>query len=351
MVEGVCGRVRRLMRRRREERMQAQIDFVAHLGGTIVSTTPAISKSGDEAQNSWKFGFSMVKRIGAVIDSGLPLEDLKDFVSALQASGAKYEDANVLVEQVEEYAAENGPNYNKTSLTGLFSPRSPIASQGVISVGSGTLPARSKADVILEQADLTLVNLAFAGVGTKFCSILQTVTRLEPAAGIICWVMTDSVKDLRSGSSSGGTEAAPVDLDDMVRIALLEIPRLKLSFHEQKDENGVWRLYSLDHANLFVSNYRSALTARLLAGMPHSLLLSTTNEELQVLVPAIDPVRPRIGSSPFSTGTNPILRSSDYNSQLTLTNDQKYSKYTCLPWQRCIHIRCISCMDRICKYR
>ena len=35
-------------------------------------------------------------------------------------------------------------------------------------------------------------------------------------------------------------------------------------------------------------------------GIPHSLLLSTVDEELHILVPILDPVRPRIGSSPFS---------------------------------------------------
>jgi hypothetical protein len=37
-------------------------------------------------------------------------------------------------------------------------------------------------------------------------------------------------------------------------------------------------------------------------GMPHSLLLTTTNAELQIMVPAIDLVRPKIGTCPFTTG-------------------------------------------------
>jgi hypothetical protein len=93
-----------------------------------------------------------------------------------------------------------------------------------------------------------------------------------------------------------------VNSNRALNIDLIEMPRLKMSFGEHCDEHGVPRLYSLDHVNLFVSNFRSELTAKLMQGLPHSLLMSTSNEELQVLVPTIDPVRPRIGSSPFTTG-------------------------------------------------
>ena len=43
------------------------------------------------------------------------------------------------------------------------------------------------------------------------------------------------------------------------------------------------------------------LTDSLLAGIPHSLLLSNSNDELSVLVPAWPPCRPKIESVPFST--------------------------------------------------
>ena len=61
------------------------------------------------------------------------------------------------------------------------------------------------------------------------------------------------------------------------------------------------QLYSIDHADLFVSNVRSDLIQTLLKGLPHSLVLQNGNAELQILVPSLRPVRPEIGSAPFST--------------------------------------------------
>eukprot|EP01043_Picozoa_sp_COSAG02_P109482 COSAG02_NODE_45563_length_356_cov_0.599222_1_plen_89_part_01 len=46
------------------------------------------------------------------------------------------------------------------------------------------------------------------------------------------------------------------------------------------------RLYSDDHAGLFVSNHRCELTEKLLSGMPHAMLLENSLRELYVLVPA-----------------------------------------------------------------
>jgi hypothetical protein len=63
----------------------------------------------------------------------------------------------------------------------------------------------------------------------------------------------------------------------------------------------VTRLYSIDHVSLFVTNARSELTTRLICGIPHSLLLSNDNNEVQILVPSVHPVRPFISSAPFST--------------------------------------------------
>ena len=50
-----------------------------------------------------------------------------------------------------------------------------------------------------------------------------------------------------------------------------------------------------------ITNERNNMTTELLAGMPHSLLLSNSNGEVSVLVPAVLPVRPMILTIPFST--------------------------------------------------
>ena len=60
------------------------------------------------------------------------------------------------------------------------------------------------------------------------------------------------------------------------------------------------RLYSVDHADLFISNERNE-TSRMLEGIPHSLLLSNSNGEMSVLVAGWPPCRPAIQAAPFST--------------------------------------------------
>lgn len=85
-------------------------------------------------------------------------------------------------------------------------------------------------------------------------------------------------------------------------IDLVELPRLKLSLTTRPDHEGVLRLYSVDHVDLFISNdNRDAMTTKMLAGIPHSLIFSNVRGETQVLVPVIPPIRPQIASEPFST--------------------------------------------------
>jgi hypothetical protein len=264
LVNGVCGRITRILKKDRQQRLKDIIALVDHLGGSLKSSSSAISDTNCEndgsAESSWQFGYCMIMRINKVLSCGIPMDDLKDFIDALRASGISYEDANVLMAEVEQFAKENAPA--STANTG----------QRVTSE-------------LLEQSNLTLVNIGFSDSSSKFFSLLKTLTRLENASYILCWTLSDSV------ASSDG-----------LIIDLVELPRLKMSFGEHLDEHGITRLYSLDHVNLFVSNHRSELTAKLMLGLPHSLLMSTSNDELQVLVPTVDPVRPRIGSSPFTTG-------------------------------------------------
>ena len=63
---------------------------------------------------------------------------------------------------------------------------------------------------------------------------------------------------------------------------------------------GAVRLYSVDHADLYVTNERNE-TSAMLRGIPHSLLLSNSNGEMSVLVSAWPPCRPALQSVPFST--------------------------------------------------
>ena len=46
---------------------------------------------------------------------------------------------------------------------------------------------------------------------------------------------------------------------------------------------------------------RHELTAKLIEGIPHALIMSNEQDEKQLLVPVTYPCRPRVGSQPFST--------------------------------------------------
>ena len=83
------------------------------------------------------------------------------------------------------------------------------------------------------------------------------------------------------------------------------------------------RLYSVDHADLFVSNERNTLTSKLLAGIPHSLLLSNLQHEIHVLVPVVSPARPEVESEPFSTALVLDRSNRDWDAALT----QRYYLY------------------------
>ena len=52
----------------------------------------------------------------------------------------------------------------------------------------------------------------------------------------------------------------------------------------------------MDHANLFVSNDRDPRVTKLIAGIPHSLIMSTAQGEMSILVSVWKVARPRVGS-------------------------------------------------------
>ena len=74
------------------------------------------------------------------------------------------------------------------------------------------------------------------------------------------------------------------------------MPRLKLTFTAKPDQDGTLRLFSMDHANLFVSNDRDPRVTKLIAGIPHSLIMSTAQGEMSILVSVWKVARPRVGS-------------------------------------------------------
>ena len=168
--------------------------------------------------------------------------------------------------------------------------------------GAVELPlGRTAAEMEMEHAakkaadsaeDMVLLNLLYAPRRSRLHSVLKVLVRIENAAHICAWTKASNCKFI---SAAEGLEygCPPVDL--------VELPRLKLAFTARPDHAGVLRLYSVDHVDLFISNDHSTMTAKMLAGIPHSLLLSNVRGEAQVLVPVLPPKRPPIATEPFST--------------------------------------------------
>jgi hypothetical protein len=140
--------------------------------------------------------------------------------------------------------------------------------------------------------DLTLLNLLYAPEGSPLSAISELLLRLENLSHVLVWTSTKVLKS-----------------KDECNIDLIELPRLRLSFYSQTDQVGVGnathpvtRLYSTEHAGLFISTYHDdpAIT-RLMEGIPHALLLENNLQEFFILVPSGSiPLRPKLKASLFS---------------------------------------------------
>ena len=206
-----------------------------------------------------------------------------------------------------------------------------------------TVVAQARSNMIRKAAKdaescFELLNLLTAPRRSRLHSLLKTLVRVENAGHILAWAKRASIMYILSPSSVSAepcaanvswkiASASPYPWWSILAstsygseylaavgcppIDLVEMPRLKLSFSVRKDYTGVQRLYSLDHSDLYVSNDRKPLVNSMIQGIPHSLLLSNLEGELQVLVPIIRPVRPRVISEPFTTSL--VLDRSDDN--------------------------------------
>ena len=111
------------------------------------------------------------------------------------------------------------------------------------------------------------------------------LTRIECLGQICAWTKLSN-KGVRRPKGHTGLEFGCPALD------FVELPRLKLCFTARLDHDGVQRLYSVDHGDLFITSEKNEMTEKMLSGIPHSLLLTNVRGETQVLVPVVPPQRP-----------------------------------------------------------
>lgn len=162
--------------------------------------------------------------------------------------------------------------------------------------------------------DHVLLNLLYAPKASRLYSLMKTLCRIENLSNICVWTKASNLATWLH-SAEPQTGVPPIDL--------VELPRLKLSFTCRKDHEGIPRLYSLDHADLFVTNERNDLTSQMLQGIPHSLLLCNTQGETSVLVPVACLRRPVVSNQPFSTWLVLDRANADWHNALS----QRYFLY------------------------
>lgn len=130
------------------------------------------------------------------------------------------------------------------------------------------------------------------------------LTRIEDLSHILIWT---TQADLRGS----------VQLDELsTKIAMIELPRLKVKFQVRKGEEGRIRLYLLEQAGWFVTDSIARLEAeemaedrvpgsqfldKLLQGIENCLVLENQSGDLQLFVPNHDVYRPQSRSDPFTT--------------------------------------------------
>lgn len=125
----------------------------------------------------------------------------------------------------------------------------------------------------LEEQELVLLDLLHAPPDSYLHSLAELLVRVESLSHVLAWARFDEAADLGAATALSHES-----------LCLVSLPRLKLTF-QARTVGGAVRLYSVDHADLYISNARHE-TSHLLAGVPHSLLLSSSNGEMSVLVPA-----------------------------------------------------------------
>lgn len=138
------------------------------------------------------------------------------------------------------------------------------------------ISAHSAAQARVTRGSLTLLNVLYAARNTALQAFYDVLRRLDDLSHLLIW-----------------------SKDRSMEVDLVELPRVCLSFRMER-ESG--RLLCQEHAGLFVSSHRCAVSTRLIKGLPHAVVLENVQGELFVLLAAIAlpsrPQRPGVLFSP-----------------------------------------------------
>lgn len=133
------------------------------------------------------------------------------------------------------------------------------------------------------SGDMRLLNIANARRNSFLGRLARWVARLDNLSHVLVW------------STSRG------EVEDECEVSIVHLPRLKATFKPKVGDDGVARLYSLDHAGLFVTDRRTESLLELMRGIPQSVVLENKHRELFLMVPNVSVHRPKIRSVPFAS--------------------------------------------------
>lgn len=127
-----------------------------------------------------------------------------------------------------------------------------------------------------------------SGVDTPLHQLVQLLLRLDDASHVLLWSCPDS-------------DAAADEDPTQLPVDIIELPRLRLAFTVVDRGSGSERLVSVEHPGLHVCSASTARIQRLLAGLPHALLLESAEGDAFVLLSAL--AKPCL----LSDATNPLF--------------------------------------------
>jgi hypothetical protein len=154
---------------------------------------------------------------------------------------------------------------------------------------------------------LYLLNALDAEPGSMLYRAATVLTRIEDLSHILIWFALFALPLLspRNLALVSRSTSKPTGISADCNISLIELPRLKLKFQPRvepsvkKDSPMRIRLYSVDHAGLYLSDFRDDQLNKLMTAIPHSIVMENASRELFLLVPNISITRPFLARCPF----------------------------------------------------
>ena len=170
----------------------------------------------------------------------------------------------------------------------------PVAGKDVITVAcskTGSVVTRTPCDIygteIPGESRRLLATLSCSS-GTGLGALIALLERIEDLSHVLVWSGKKCDVGVASNNPFGNAAASAFGGgESMVAVALIELPRLALSFEAVKRTDGSVRLYSKEHPGHYIGHLQGERKAALVRGLPHALTLINEEGDPFVLLSAL----------------------------------------------------------------